>query len=80
MKKTEITIETHQVKVIRRSRRAERAWCAACGAMVQMVTAEQSALLAGVTTRAIYRWVEEGRLHFTETEAGGLLVCPGSLN
>ncbi len=80
MKKTEITIETYRVKVIRRSGRTARVWCAACGEMVQMITAEQAALLAGVTTRAIYRWVEEERLHFTETEVGGLLVCPGSLN
>jgi len=44
-----------------------------------MATAEQAALLAGVSTRQLYRWVEASKLHFTETPEGLLLVCLDSL-
>ena len=44
-----------------------------------MLTPEEAGLLAGVTARAIYRHAEDGRVHFTETEDGALLVCSGSV-
>lgn len=75
MKRTEITIETHRVQVIRRSRRMERAWCEACAAVVQMVTPEEAAALSRVSARTIYRRVEADQLHFTETTEGRLRVC-----
>jgi hypothetical protein len=55
-------------------------WCEACGATVEMVTAEQAAALAEVSTRAIYRQVESGQIHFTETADGQLFVCLNSLS
>ncbi len=78
-RKTEITVETERVLVIRGARRARVVWCAACSAQVKMVTPEQAALVARVSARTIYRWVEAERLHFSETPDGWLLVCLNSL-
>jgi hypothetical protein len=44
-----------------------------------MLTPDEAGLLAGVTTRTIYRRAEDGRVHFTETLEGALLVCSGSV-
>jgi hypothetical protein len=44
-----------------------------------MITPEQAACLSGLAPRAIYRRVENGELHFTEIDSGGLLVCADSL-
>ena len=44
-----------------------------------MITANQAAIVAGVNSRTIYRWVEADRLHFIETPEGLLLVCLNSI-
>lgn len=44
-----------------------------------MVTAEQAAVITGIRTRVIYRWVESGMVHSTETPDGETLVCLDSL-
>jgi len=77
-KQTKIIIETHQVQIIRRGKPPVRAWCLECSAIVPMLTPEEAAALAQVTTRTIYRLAEAGELHFTETPEGMLLVCPDS--
>jgi hypothetical protein len=35
--------------------------------------------MASVNARTIYRWVEDGMTHFTETAEGRLFVCVASL-
>jgi hypothetical protein len=75
MKRTEITIETHRVLVIRRPKSSFLAWCAACAEQSQMITPVEAAVLARVSTRPIYRWIEADKLHFTETPDGLLHVC-----
>jgi excisionase family DNA binding protein len=52
--------------------------CARCGFEVRFLTADEAAVAVGVTTRAIYRWVEAGKLHFSETQSQ-TLICPNSL-
>ena len=78
-RRTEITIETERVLVFSRPSRLV-AWCDGCGAQAEMVTADEAALIAGVSSRTVYRWVEAGRLHFAEPERGALLVCLKSLS
>ncbi|PYS46756.1 MAG: hypothetical protein DMF68_18180 [Acidobacteria bacterium] len=56
-----------------------KAWCAPCGQQVRMVTADEAAGLAGVSSRTIYRRVEAESLHFMETNEGRLLICTNSL-
>lgn len=77
-KRTKIIIETHQVQIIRRGKLSVQAWCPQCSATVPMLTPEEAAALAQVTTRTIYRLAEAGELHFTETLEGALLICLSS--
>ena len=76
---TEITIETEQVVIVRRQAEGAKSWCDGCSAIVRMVTPEQATLLTQVSARMIYRRVENGELHFTETPEGLLLICLDSL-
>ena len=40
-----------------------------------MLVPEKAARLIGVTPREIYRRIEQGSLHFVESENGSLLIC-----
>lgn len=77
--RTEITVETHEIWVIRNSRAMSSVLCAECAEQSGMLTPEEAARLLQTSTRAIYRHVEAGQIHFSETTDGGLLVCPESL-
>jgi excisionase family DNA binding protein len=76
--RAEITIETHRLLVVRQQGRAIRGWCEGCLAEVELITANEAAERAGVGSRTIYRWIENGGIHFTE-DLGLLLVCAVSL-
>jgi hypothetical protein len=79
-KKTETFVETEvEIEVKRRARRLAPVWCVGCGAAVEMVPPDVAAVVAEVSARAVFGWVEAGRVHFTETPAGALLVCVESL-
>ena len=73
-------VELERMILIRRDQDADRAWCATCARPVPMVSAEDAAVLAGVSRRTIYRWAEAGLVHFLETAAGTLLICVDSLS
>ena len=55
------------------------AHCVACGQRVTMYAPAAAALIAGVTVRAIYRLVDEKKLHFIESPAGDLYLCARTL-
>ena len=74
-----ITIQTERLLVMSSSKSLHSP-CAACGEEVRMVTIDQAAILARVSSRDIYREVEAGMLHFMETIEGSLLICFNSLN
>ena len=78
-RKTKVTVETHQLLVVRRGRRLDEDWCTQCSRRVGMVTADEAAVLAGISLRAICRNVEVGGLHFKETGDGLLFICLNSL-
>ena len=44
-----------------------------------MVTPDEAAQVCQVSSRTIYRRIESGRLHFSETERGFALICLQSL-
>jgi hypothetical protein len=81
-KRTEITIETHERLVVRaREKLAEPPfYCPVCADYSRAVVPEDAAALAGVNIRTIFRWVESGLVHFTETDEGRLLLCVQSLH
>lgn len=53
-------------------------WCDECTTPMAMVPPELAASLCFQTTRAIYRLVEAGQVHFTDGPEG-VMVCPASL-
>jgi excisionase family DNA binding protein len=55
-------------------------WCPACTPGAPLLTPEEAAQLAGVSVRALYRFVEDGRIHFKETPDGLLLVCVNNID
>lgn len=79
MRRTHISLETKQVLVIRSARRIARIWCAECGETTPVLTPEEAASVSGVATGTIYRWAEEGQVHFTSPPEGALLICLSSL-
>ena len=78
-RRTETTLESHEIWVIKRSKTKAALWCGQCSNHTQRLTAEEAAKLMNVSTRTIYRWAEAERIHFTEPAHGGLLICFGSL-
>jgi hypothetical protein len=76
-RRTEITVETQRLIVLRRH--TVNAWCATCGERAPSVTPSDAARLLGVSTRDIYRRIEAGEVHFTETTSEELLICSRSL-
>lgn len=49
--------------------------CAGCAAGRQMIPAEKAAAVCQCSRRRIYRWIEDGSLHFRELPDGTVLVC-----
>ena len=74
-KRTEITFETRSL-VLRRTRQQASLYSTTCSTPTLLLAPDEAAVLAGVNTRTIYRWVETEQLHFTETQKGELFVCP----
>ena len=79
IRRTEVTVETDEIVVIRSSQATILPLCSQCCDAVPMITAEQATEMFSATIRAIYRWVEEGRIHNMETAEGVVFVCPRSL-
>jgi len=63
----------------RRRRRSTQRWCDQCAQQVESLSPEEAATVVGRQVRAIYRQVEAGQLHFTETPDGLVWICLNSL-
>jgi len=73
---TVTTIETHEFWIVHRPAPPRPAiLCGACPTNVSMLTLREAADQARVSQRTVYRWVDEGLIHFTETADGSLFVC-----
>lgn len=79
--KTEIKFETHELTIIRvRRGQTVSAFCPLCEQVVLHFTITSAAAALGVSETAIFRLVEGGTIHSTETAAGALLVCGNSIS
>ena len=78
-KRRELFIEIDELMMLDRAGRPLRGWCKACGAEVALLAPSWAALAVRRSERAVYQLAETGRLHFTETAAGRLLICRVSL-
>jgi len=69
------TIESHEYWVVRRPETARaKIQCQACPGAPDMLTPQEAAEQAGVSQRTVFRWIDEGSVHFADTTEG-LFVC-----
>jgi hypothetical protein len=79
-RRTEITIETHEVTVIHLSQlQTAMACCKRCQTMLTHFSVLRAAAILGLGETAIFRLIESQQLHGTETADGRLLICANSL-
>ena len=76
-KRTVTTIESHEVITLKSS---PRLLCPDCRDATQMLTPVEAAWQTNVSQRVVYRWIEAGLVHFSETVDGGLFVCLAPLS
>ena len=69
----QITFEMEETIVLHEGSRAEKRFCRECKDIVLMVAPQAAAAVAGLTEREVFRFVESGKVHFTEDEP--ILVC-----
>jgi len=77
-RRTEIQIETHEVKVIRFRTRPTLARCGRCGEIVTALTPEQAAEVLEMTRDDVLLLLEDGRAHLVNSERGLALICGNS--
>lgn len=77
-KRTQITVETHQVLTIRR-RGCARCWCSECGRPADMVRFDEAALLTGVAQGSLCDFARTEKWHLTKGADGSPLICLDSL-
>jgi len=71
--------EKRQVVIINRPFVSPQKRCDRCTEPSGLITPDEAAALFDVSTRTIYRWLETGAIHFSETVGEGLLICLSSL-
>ena len=77
-KRTQITIETDQVLIIRR-RGCVRHWCPDCGREKDMVSLSQAAALTGVAQLLLRDCAHAEKWHLTDAAGESPLICLDSL-
>src|SRR6187401_3477213 len=77
-RRTEIQIETHEVKVIRLRTRPALARCGRCGEIVTALTPEQATEVLEMTRDEVLLLLEDGRAHLVNPERGLVLICGNS--
>lgn len=74
-KRTEITVETDQIVVIRRRQRPVRSWCPECSCEVEMIDLKEAEALTGTPQAMLSCGVGDRGWHWSEAEDGSSLVC-----
>lgn len=77
-RKIEFLVATNRRYIIRESVSYVKITCLHCGEA--MLNAEGSAGLFGITQRRVFQIIETEAVHFTETEAGAVMICLTSLS
>lgn len=77
-RRTEITIETHSVTIIRTKSKKFSTQCRRCGETVSAFSPEQFASFLQLEIAEICRRLETGELHLTETGRAVALICGNS--
>src|SRR5262245_17218211 len=76
-KTTHTTTVAREVVVIKTPTTPDKdALCVECAGLVRMFTLEEAVHMTNISSRGIFRLIEEGRIHFLETDKGLVLICP----
>ena len=78
-RRTEVTIETDEIWIIRRSASGFVAWCPACARQTTMITPDEAALLTELDPRDVHRLVLDGQIHNNGTAGDLSFVCSNSI-
>ena len=78
-KRTEVTVETHEVLIIRKHDSSIRAWCMKCNAEARMIHADEAIGLTGISMTAILEMVAAGDVHWVQAGTCAPLICLKSL-
>lgn len=70
---------SEQTLVVKGSGTFASSWCDECGEQVRMIRPDEAAIVAAISPRKIYQWIEAGKLHYSEEPTGAPLVCLNSL-
>jgi hypothetical protein len=77
--RTEIQIETYELRVLRAGRGNSLVYCEHCDAMVAAVTREQAAEFFELNEVTLLLLIETERCHFVETSQPASAICARSL-
>ena len=78
LKRTEITMETDRVLIIRR-RSVIRGWCPECACEADMLSLEEAAAIVGTSPMTLRHHPHSRDWHFCEGLEGTTLICLESL-
>ncbi len=78
-KETRITFEHHEMIRVKRGKKSITRWCEKCRERVQMIPAEEAAILKGQSLRWLIRRLEAEELHFIEDPDCRLFICLNAL-
>src|SRR6266542_5901527 len=78
-RQAEVTVELDQIMVVKRRCGSVSGWCSDCGLEVLMLTPDEAASVTPASTRALYRLIDAGEIHFVETQTGLIRLCLPSL-
>jgi hypothetical protein len=78
-RRTEITIETHEITVIRTNHKPLSAFCERCQKTVPVFAPEQIAIFFRLPLSEVCRRVEANEIHLTRSGRGAALICAVSL-
>lgn len=78
LKRTEITMETDRVLIIRR-RSAIRGWCPKCACEADMLSLEEAAAIVGTSPTTLRDDPRYQAWHFCESLEGTNLICLESM-
>jgi hypothetical protein len=73
-RKAEIVFEVEETVVVRRTGKIVAEYCPRCDQLVDMLSPDVLASIAGASEREIFRLLEAGVIHFVETEH--VYACP----
>ncbi len=77
-RRTEIQIETHEVKIVRLRSKQVLARCGHCGEIVTALTPEQMAEVLETTQDVVFHLLEGEKVHLVNSQRGLALICGNS--